>query len=345
MKQRYPKLPPELKQLIAKVEGLEIETKETPSEEMLNQFSKSCASFANTQGGSIIIGVNRNGKIVGANIDQHIMDRISGEAANCKPPVRIQLNLFEEEQKTVLQVLVPKSEYLHTDKQSRFPLRTGSVTSFMELGTILAYSKERNLLGKESTYSPETRERRKPEKNEMNPFIEGLSNKDPRIKVNALANLSASAFRTSIENDKRLLLGLLQLLRDPDANVRKSALRLYEILNYHASSSNKTRYNKKILPAAIEVASHDDNIEVRSQALNALVVTRDKRVTKIIVQMIGLLSETEYKTAFTDNVWNTLATSGLGPKLRTELFKEFITNTNEQTRQRIEEIMQHRYLG
>jgi hypothetical protein len=52
MDKRYLKLPIALKQLISKVEGLEIETKETPSEEVLNQFSKSCASFANTQGGS-----------------------------------------------------------------------------------------------------------------------------------------------------------------------------------------------------------------------------------------------------------------------------------------------------
>ena len=152
----------ELKKLITKVEGLEVEAKETPSEDVLSQFSKSCASFANTQGGSIFIGVNRNGKIVGANISQQVMDRISSEAANCKPPVKVQLNLYQEEGKTVLQVFVPKSEYLHTDKSFRFPLRTGSITSFMELGTILAYAKERNLAGRESTYSRETRERRKP---------------------------------------------------------------------------------------------------------------------------------------------------------------------------------------
>src|SRR5271157_5448398 len=101
MDEEYPELPIELKQLIARAEGLEIETKETLSEDVLNQFSKSCASFANTQGGSIVIGVNRNGKIVGANVDQQVMDRISREAANCRPPVRVQLNLYQEKGKTV----------------------------------------------------------------------------------------------------------------------------------------------------------------------------------------------------------------------------------------------------
>jgi hypothetical protein len=345
MDNEYPKLPMRLKQLISKVEGLEIETKETPSEDVLNQLSKSCASFANTQGGSIIIGVNRNGKIVGANINQQVMDRISSEAANCKPPVKVQLNLYQEEGKTVLQVLVPKSEYLHTDKSFRFPLRTGSVTSFMELGTILAYAKERNLVGGESTRPPETRERRKPDINELKPFVDGLSNKDSSVRLNALTNLSSLVFYTVIETQKQLLLKLAKALQDPDANVRQSALRLYELLNYHASLPHKIEYNKKILPLAIEVANHDDNMEVRKAALRALVVTGDKRVIRTIVRMIGCLSEDEYKTAFTDNVWIALGNSGLGPIFRRELFKKFVSNTNENTRRRIEEITQHHYLG
>jgi hypothetical protein len=343
MDREYPKLPKELKQLISKVEGLEIETKETPSEDVLNQFSKSCASFANTQGGSIVIGVNRNGKILGANINQQIMDRISIEAANCRPPVKVQLNLYQEEGKTVLQVFVPKSEYLHTDKSSRFPLRTGSVTSFMELGMILAYAKERNLVGGESTRPQETRERRKPDTNELKPFVDGLSHKDSRVRLNALTNLSSLVFYTVIETQKKLLLKLAKVLQDPEADVRKSALRLYELLNYQASLSHK--YNKKILPLAIEVANHDSNIEVRKQALSALAGTGDERVIRTIVQMIGCLSEEEYKAVFTDNVWSTLQNRGLGPKFRRELFKEFVSNTNEDVRRRIEEITQHHYLG
>ena len=345
MDREYPKLPKKLKQLTSKVEGLEIETKETPSEDVLNQFSKSCASFANAQGGSIVIGVNRNGKIVGANINQQIMDRISSEAANCIPPVKVQLNVYQEEGKTVLHVFVPKSEYLHTDKSSRFPLRTGSVTSFMELGMILAYAKERNLVGGESARAQETRERRKPATNELKPFVDGLSHKDSRIRLNALTNLASLVFYTMIETEKKLLLKLAKVLQDPDANVRKSALRLYESLNYQASLSNKIEYNKKILPLAIEVASNDVNLEVRRQALSALVGTGEERVIRTIVQMIGCLSEDEYKAVFTDSVWSALPNSGLGHKFRRELFKEFVSNTNEDVRRRIEEITQHHYLG
>jgi len=345
MDREYPKLPKELKQLISKVEGLEIEAKETPSEDVLNQFSKSCASFANTQGGSIVIGVNRSGKIVGANIDQRIMDRVSNEAANCKPPVKVQLNLYQEEGKTVLQVFVPKSEYLHTDKGFRFPLRTGSVTSFMELGMVLAYAKERNLVGGEPTRPQETRERRKPDTNELKPFVDGLSHKDSRVKLNALTNLSSLVFYTVIETQKKLLLKLAKVLQDPDASVRKSALRLYELLNYQASLSHKIEYNKKILPLAIKVANHDIDMEVRKQALSALIGTGDERVIRNIVQMIGCLSEDEYKAVFTDNVWSAVPNSGLGPKFRRELFREFVSNTSQVARQRIEEITQHHYLG
>ena len=345
MDREYPKLPKELKQLISKVEGLEIETKETLSEDVLNQFSKSCASFANTQGGSIVVGVNRNGKIVGANINQQIMDRISIEAANCAPPVKVQLNLYQEEGKTVLEVFVPKSEYLHTDKSSRFPLRTGSVTSFMELGMILAYAKERNLVGGESNRPQEMRIRKKPETNELKPYVDGLSHKDSRVRLNALTNLSSLVFYTMIEIQKKLLLKLAKVLQDPDADVRKSALRLCELLNYQAFLSHRIEYNKKILPLVIEIADHDADMEVRKQALNALVGTGDERVIRTIVRMIGCLSEDEYKAVFTDYVWSALSNSGLGPKFRRELFKEFVSNTNEDARRRIEDITQHKYLG
>jgi hypothetical protein len=345
MDKRYPKLPEALKQLISKVEGLEIETKETPSEEVLSQFSKSCASFANTQGGSIVIGVNRNGKIVGANIDQQLMDKISNEAANCRPPVKVQLNLYQEEGKTVLQVFVPKSEYLHTDKSFRFPLRTGSVTSFMELGTILAYAKERNLIGGESIRPLERIERRKPDVNELKPFVEGLSHEDSRVRFNALANLSSLVYHTEIEIEGRLLPKLVKLLRDPDVNVRKLAFRLYEVLNYYASPSHKARYSRKILPLAIEVAKHDDDKEVRKEALRILAATGDKTILRLMVEMIVNLPEEEYKTASTQNVWGSVLNSGLGPEFRGELFREFVSNTNVDVRRRIEEITQSRYPG
>lgn len=342
--ERYQELPRELRELIAKVEGLEIETKETASEEVLNQFSKSCAAFANTQGGSIVIGVNRNGRIVGANIDQQVMDRISSEAANCRPPVKVQLNLYQEEGKTVLQVFVPKSEYLHTDKSFRFPLRTGSVTSYMELGTILAYAKERNLVGGESKYAPETRERRKLKTNELELFVDGLSNEEPRVRAYALANLFSLVFSTKIETEEKLPSRLKRVIQDPDANVRKSAFRLYALLNSYAALSERKKYNK-IIPLAIEVANHDNDMEVRREAISALVATGDKRVIETIIEAIHSLLADEYKIVVTDNLWYSLVAGGLGPEFRRELFKEFTRSTDENIRKRIEEITQRTNLG
>lgn len=173
-----------------------------------------------------------------------------------------------------------------------------------------------------------------------------MSNKDSRVRINALMNLTSLVFNTMIEIEKNLLLTLPKVLKDdPDANVRRLALRLYELLNYHASFSYKTKYNKKILPLAIEIVSHDDNKEVKKQALSASVATGDKRVIKVMVQMIDSLSEDEYKTVFTDDIWSALGNGGLGPRFRSELFKEFVSTTNEETRQRIEAITQSRNLG
>jgi HEAT repeat protein len=157
--------------------------------------------------------------------------------------------------------------------------------------------------------------------------------------------LSSLVFFTEIETEERLLPKLVRVLRDPDANVRKLALRLYEILNYYALPSHKAKFNKEILPLAIEVAKRDEDKEVRREALRVLTVTADETVAKLMVRMVVELPEDEYKTAIAANIWGSIVNSGLGLKFRNSLFKEFVSNTNQDVRRRIEEITQSHYPG
>ena len=94
----------------------------------------------------------------------------------------------------------------------------------------------------------------------------------------------------------------------------------------------------------IKIASQDNAKGVREQALRAICATGEESVIETLVEMIRNLPDEEYKTSFSDNIWSLLVNRGLGPPFRSALFKEFL-RSSDKTRERIEEITRHRYLG
>jgi ATP-dependent DNA helicase RecG len=106
----------ELTSRIAKGEGLHTEFKETFSNN--EDIAKSIVSFANTDGGQLIIGINNNGEIVGIeNIDEFIR-RIDDIAFNrCEPPVTVVQETLYINNKPIIIVNIPKGD--------QRPYRTG----------------------------------------------------------------------------------------------------------------------------------------------------------------------------------------------------------------------------
>ncbi|MFC5270292.1 helix-turn-helix domain-containing protein [Adhaeribacter terreus] len=75
-----------------------------------DRIARTVASFANTRGGIILVGVMDNGEISG--IDPEEEKHTLEQAANlyCKPPVKVFFKELEDEDgKTVLKVVIPES--------------------------------------------------------------------------------------------------------------------------------------------------------------------------------------------------------------------------------------------
>jgi predicted HTH transcriptional regulator len=74
-----------------------------------DRIARTIASFANTRGGFILVGVMDNGQISG--IDPEEEKHILNLAAEhfCDPPVRIFFKELEDEDKTVLKVIILES--------------------------------------------------------------------------------------------------------------------------------------------------------------------------------------------------------------------------------------------
>ena len=74
-----------------------------------DRIARTLASFANTRGGIILVGVMDNGQVCG--IDPEEEKHLLGLAAEnfCDPPVKIFFKELEEEYKTILKVIIPES--------------------------------------------------------------------------------------------------------------------------------------------------------------------------------------------------------------------------------------------
>lgn len=99
----------DLLELIGKGEGHHLEFK--LEEENNRDFAKAIVSFANTDGGKILIGVDDNKTIVGVTDPDLLMQRIGNIAYNnCEPPITIIQETLEIEDKIIIIVNIPKGD-------------------------------------------------------------------------------------------------------------------------------------------------------------------------------------------------------------------------------------------
>lgn len=77
------------------------------------KISRTLAAFANTEGGSLLIGVKDNGKISGVDPEEEYY-MVEGAAEQyCQPPVKFTSKVWQEDRHLVLEIHVPKSDIRH----------------------------------------------------------------------------------------------------------------------------------------------------------------------------------------------------------------------------------------
>jgi predicted HTH transcriptional regulator len=87
------------------------------------KIARTLAAFANTDGGSILIGVKDNGKIVGCNPEEELYMIEGAASVFCQPALEFRTQLWQEDLKLVLEIAVSKSEnpvYRSRDEQGKW---------------------------------------------------------------------------------------------------------------------------------------------------------------------------------------------------------------------------------
>lgn len=116
----------ELLSLTQQGEGIEIEFKqEFPKN--ISDLGKELVAFTNTQGGTLLIGVNDNGNIIGLTQDvDSIIQRIAGIVRDvCRPPINPKIGYLTTNGKSIVWVKVTK-EILPRSSDDKYYIRVGS---------------------------------------------------------------------------------------------------------------------------------------------------------------------------------------------------------------------------
>lgn len=78
------------------------------------KIARSMSAFANTDGGSLLIGVKDNGKLAGIRSEEEIYMAEAAATMHCQPEVYFNSILYQIQDKEILEIIIPESDSVLT---------------------------------------------------------------------------------------------------------------------------------------------------------------------------------------------------------------------------------------
>lgn len=75
------------------------------------KIARSMVAFANTDGGTLLVGVKDNGSIAGVRSEEEIYMIDAAASLYCKPEIKCSFKTWNEQGKNVLEVIIPKGQH------------------------------------------------------------------------------------------------------------------------------------------------------------------------------------------------------------------------------------------
>ena len=91
------------------------------------KIARSMSAFANTDGGSLLIGVKDNGRLAGIRSEEEIYMAEAAATMHCVPEVHFDSILYQIQGKEILEIIIPKNE----DVMTLAPDEKGNLVAFM----------------------------------------------------------------------------------------------------------------------------------------------------------------------------------------------------------------------
>ncbi len=331
-----------LHKMIAQDENTRVEFKREASDSVLQSMSTSLAAMSNAQGGTIIFGVTDKKDPAGCVLKGNERDRISQEASNCQPIVRVEFEEVPFGNRTFLLVKVPRSKLVHNDIQRKFPVRVGNITGYLDAYGLISLLQERGLVYREGQQPQELgvvaqQERAKIPAEELTTLSRSLESSDRIVRREALRDLTANPFKYIVLEDQSVAKLIERFLDTGDQEEQALALDLLRyVANWGNAKEKRVAGSWMTRIAKIGVTATP---EIARRAFDVLQSAGRREAVDILVHWVRNSDDDIYAKLQPANMVTNISHYGLRTPLRQALYDLLEKGPDERTRKRALEVL------
>jgi len=287
----------EVRKVLEHDEDTRAEYKEMLSEEVAQKLSRSFAAMANSEGGMIIFGVTKDRRVVGCEIDEKGRNRISQEASNCRPPIKIELDDIALDGRKLCVVTIPKSTVVHNDVERRFPIRIGNITDYLDAGGMMALMRERGLLTKEQTqkfYEAPVVKRTLIPASQSTGLKALLDSGDQALRNEGLQDLKSMPYKYILLEDSGIAASMERLLSSGTGTDHYLTLDALNSIVFHASEAEEFVIEKWV-GLIVDIAKSCADARAAQRAFELLRYMKRAELVSVLTQWIAQVDDERYE--------------------------------------------------
>lgn len=324
---------------IAQGENANTEFKSELSESVLRDLPTRICAFANSQGGIMIFGVTNSKDPIGVELKGDERERISQASEKCRPSISIDFEQVPFGKRNFLVVKVQRSRIVHSDPDQKFPIRIGSITSYLDAPGLMALIEERALLGRaaEGISLPSSEERRRehiPEELKVS-IIKLLESDRPEVRIQVLMDLSNMAYQHSILESDKIASGIEKSLGSELDEEKRLATELLRSISYSGTEIEKERLTKW-LPSISNTAKTTSNTALARSSFEILLSSGNSATKEVLEYWIDKADEKFYNELQPSGMLVNAGHYGVKQLIREGLYALLVRMDDPCRRKRIE---------
>lgn len=332
-----------LQDLVRESESSRVELKKEISEEVIKGLSTDIAAIANYEGGHIVFGFTDKEKDpVGCVIQNEDLERISQQAGNCSPSVTIDFERVSLGSRDFLLVNVPKSSTLHRDARYRFPMRTGNITTYLDIAGIEMHMKLRGLLQGEELVTIQARpeEKRKHIPNrEASVTIEGLTSENPVVRLETLRDLNTMKHRYVLFEDEGIARPAREILNTGSEKEINLILDVIRGIAFQGTSSEKETISRW-MDRIFEVGKSAGSLELARRAYDILEAWGHQTAVDLLIYWITETNDDKYSALHPESLLTNTRFHGLDSRIRESMYRLLRAEKGEDVSGRVSKILE-----
>lgn len=341
----------QLKELVDRSEDHTIDLKAEVSEEVTRGLSTDIAALANYHGGFIVFGVTDTKDPKGCRLEARDRDKVSQQAANCNPPITIDLEQVSFGERQFLVVKVPESRAVHSDYKHRFPIRIGNTTNYLDTSGLMFLFRDRGLIpgeGDDYPYGfpyiplepePEEWERSSIPESEAELVISALESEYPTVRLEIIEDLMRLAHRHALFENPAIASRIRAIL---ESGEKEEAMRVANLISNVASFGTKLEVNaiSEWIETMYGICESSSPRELVYRVFEILQTISGERAIDLLVNWITELEDEKYDRLQPHERLHNAKYVGIDEAIRLKMYALLMEGQEENITKRITDVLE-----